>query len=141
MRAGPAAARTFMFSDIEGSTKLWHDHPNEMQSVISRHNELAKRLVEQNDGQVFKTTGDGALAAFSTAKDALNAAIQFQLETMAFDWGIPEPPNIRMAIHSGEAQEVDGDFFGLTVHRCDRLLKLAHGGQILVSWAAKELLD
>ena len=119
----PTGTVTFLFTDIEGSTRLWADHPEVMGGAVVRHEELIREAVETHGGYVFSTAGDSFAAAFSTADEAIDAAVQAQLTVASEGWG-ETPIRVRMGIHSGEAQERDGDYFGeqrrgLCWRRCD----------------------
>ena len=127
------AVYTFLFSDIQGSTLLWEAFPSEMDRVISRHDELVHGAVRDCGGEVFKHTGDGMAAAFSTPCAALEAALKAQKALLGEEWGAIGPLKVRMGAHSGEVHEREGDFFGPCLNHVARLTSAAHGGQILVS--------
>jgi predicted ATPase/class 3 adenylate cyclase len=138
MASPPTGTLTFLFTDIEGSTKLWeHDAPA-MQAALARHDELLRWTIEEEGGYVFKTVGDAFCCAFSTATDALAAAIGAQRALLGEEWKVTGPLKVRMALHTGEAQERDGDYFGPPLNRVARLLSAAHGGQVLLSAASHE---
>jgi len=136
----PTGTLTFLFTDIEASTRLWEQFPEAMQRALARHDALLPRAIEQHDGGVVKSTGDGCLAAFATAPDALAAALTAQQAFVAEPWPEPTRLKVRMALHTGVAELRGGDYFGTTLNRCARLLATAHGGQVLLSQAAHELL-
>src|SRR5574341_712762 len=140
MYNAPTGTVTFLFTDIEGSTKLWDKHPDAMKIVVARHDVLLRGTIENNRGYVFKTVGDAFCAAFPTALDALSAALGAQRALRSEDWG-DTPIKVRMALHSGNVEERDGDYLGRPVNRVARLLSAGHGGQILVSLATSELLQ
>jgi predicted ATPase/class 3 adenylate cyclase len=131
---------TFLFTDIEGSTRLWEKHPAAMPEVLPRHNDLLQRAIEAYDGHLFKTMGDQCCAAFSAAADALAAALAAQRALAAEGWGPVETLRVRMALHTGAVAARDGDYQGAPLNRVARLLAAAHGGQILCSLAAAELV-
>ena len=131
---------TFLFTDIEGSTKLWEQFPETMRTALARHDFLLRDAIEANGGVVFKTVGDAFCAAFVAASDALAAATAAQVSLGCEPWTDPISIRARMALHSGAAQERDGDYFGPVLSRVSRLLSAAHGGQTLVSSAAYELV-
>jgi len=135
---GPNAAVTFLLTDIEGSTKLWEEHPETMKSALRRHDDIVRRAIEAHDGYVFKTVGDSFFAVFASPWNALSAGVDAQTALQAEAWGEVGPLRVRMALHTGSAQERDGDFFGPTVNRVARLLSTAHGGQVLISRATAE---
>jgi predicted ATPase/class 3 adenylate cyclase len=139
VRAPPSGTVTFLFTDIEGSTRLWEEHGDAMADALGRHDELVRHAVEQHRGYLVKSTGDGSLAAFSDARDGLRASLSTQSALTAADWGATGPLLVRMALHSGNATERDGDYFGPVLNRAARLLATAHGGQILVSHATASI--
>jgi predicted ATPase/class 3 adenylate cyclase len=130
---------TFLFTDLEGSTRLWQQHPDAMKTVLARHDELIRSAVESADGQVVKTTGDGFHAAFSSVSDGLKACLRAQQALLAERWGETGPLRVRMGLHTGEAQPRGGDYYGTAVNRAARLMSAAHGGQVLLSAAAASL--
>lgn len=129
-----------MFTDIEGSTRLWEEHPVEMQVALARHDELVRSIVEKADGYVFKTVGDAFCVAFATARGAVDAAVEVQRALAREPWAEPVQLRVRMAVHTGQCTERGGDYFGPTVNRVARLEAVAHGGQVALSAAAVELL-
>ena len=135
----PSGTVTFLFTDIEGSTRLWQEHPDAMRPVLARHDALVREAIEAHDGRVVKTTGDGAHAAFSTASDAIDAAVAAQVALIGEAWPLPEPLRVRMGIHSGPAEQRDGDYYGTAVNRAARIMSVANGGQVVVSLAVQEL--
>ncbi|MCJ7437947.1 MAG: adenylate/guanylate cyclase domain-containing protein, partial [Acidimicrobiia bacterium] len=135
----PSGTVTFLFTDLEGSTRLWEENPEAMRAALARHDEILRDTVEGHGGHVVKTTGDGLHAAFATAHDGLGAAIAAQGALVAEDWSLPEPLQVRMGLHSGEADVRDGDYYGPAVNRGARVAAVAHGGQIVLSRATEEL--
>jgi class 3 adenylate cyclase len=136
----PTGTLTFLFTDIEGSTRLWeHDAPA-MQAALARHDEVLGRAVEDHGGYIFKTVGDAFCVAFPTGPDALQCALDTQRRLLASPWEQTGPLKVRIALHTGAAEERDGDYFGPPLNRVARLLSAAHGGQVLVSLAAQELV-
>jgi predicted ATPase/class 3 adenylate cyclase/Tfp pilus assembly protein PilF len=136
----PTGTLTFLFTDIEGSTKMWERHPEAMQTALARHDEILSGATEEHGGYVFKTVGDAFCCAFWTATDALDAALEVQRTLFGEEWEETGPLKVRMALHTGAAEERDGDYFGLPVNRVARLLSAAHGGQVLLSLPAQELV-
>jgi predicted ATPase/class 3 adenylate cyclase/Tfp pilus assembly protein PilF len=136
----PTGTVTFLFTDIEGSSRMWERSPQAMQAALARHDELLRRAIEQRCGYVFKTVGDAFCCAFPTAPDALEAALESQRSLLKERWGESTPLRVRMALHMGAAEERDGDYFGPPVNRVARLLSAAHGGQVLLSLPAQELV-
>jgi predicted ATPase/class 3 adenylate cyclase len=136
----PTGTVTFLFTDIEGSTKMWEQDSSSMQVALARHDEILRRVTEEHGGYVFKTVGDAFCCAFSTATDALETALETQQELFAKEWGVEGGVRVRMALHTGAAEERDGDYFGPPVNRVARLLSAAHGGQVLLSLPTQELV-
>jgi len=136
----PSGTVTFLFTDIEGSTRLWDEHPEAMRPALARHDELARTAIESHGGIVVKTTGDGFHAAFGTAHDGIDAAINAQLALGAERWDATGPLRVRMGLHTCEAEVRDGDYYGSGVNRAARLMSVAHGGQIVVSAVTSELV-
>ncbi len=130
---------TFLFTDIEGSTKLWEQHPSAMTVALARHDDILRQVIESHGGHVFKTVGDSFCAAFTSAPNALLAALDAQRALAA-----EEKSNIvirvRMGLHSGPAEERDNDYFGPTLNRVARLMSAGHGGQTLLSSITRELV-
>ncbi len=131
---------TLLFTDIEGSTRLWEDHPALMRDALARHDDLLRSAVEGAGGFVFKTVGDAFCVAFSTARAAVAGALAAQRALAAERWRDPVALRVRMGLHSGECVERDGDYFGPTVNRAARLEAIAHGEQIVVSAPTRWLL-
>jgi predicted ATPase/class 3 adenylate cyclase len=138
--SSPTGTLTFLFTDIEGSTKLWENDPEAMQAALVRHDEILAGTISDNEGYVFKTVGDAFCAAFPTATDALEAALQAQHKFLSSEWERTGPLGVRMALHTGAAEERDGDYFGPPVNRVARLLSAAHGAQVLLSLSTQELV-
>jgi len=133
--------RTFLITDIEGSTRLWEEHHEAMAPALEVHDRLLAAAVTHSGGIVVKTTGDGLLAVFDAVDGAIGAALEGQRALAAHVWGATGPLRVRMAIHTGTAHHRDDDYFGPVVNRVARLLAIGHGGQILVSGASRALLD
>jgi predicted ATPase/class 3 adenylate cyclase len=132
-----AATVTYLFSDIEGSTRLWESEPERAARTLAWHDEITRAAVERHGGTVVKMTGDGVHAAFDDAAAALTATVDLQLALAAED---PEraPIRVRCGLHTGADQRRANDFFGQAVNRAARIMSAAHGGQVLVSRAAAE---
>ncbi|MBV8148007.1 MAG: adenylate/guanylate cyclase domain-containing protein, partial [Candidatus Eremiobacteraeota bacterium] len=140
-RALPTGVVTFLFTDIEGSTRLWERAAEAMRGSLARHDELLHDVVERNGGVVFKTVGDSFCCVFERSEAALLAAVAAQHALLDEQW----PRSIgslrvRAGLHTGAAVLRRGDYFGPTVNRVARLTAAAHGGQILVSSATATLL-
>src|SRR5215218_6381787 len=141
MSALPTGTVTFLFTDIEGSTRLWERDSSAMQQALARHDEVLRSAIKANGGFVFKTMGDAFCAAFPTVPEALEAVLSAQLALLVdVDQGEAGALMVRMALHTGSAEERDGDYFGPPLNRVARLLSAAHGGQIILSSPAQELV-
>jgi predicted ATPase/class 3 adenylate cyclase len=136
----PTGTLTFLFTDIEGSTKLWEKNPPAMQAALARHDELLRAVIEERGGYVFKTVGDAFCAVFPTVPNALEAALSIQRRLLSSEWEERGPLRVRMALHTGAAEERDEDYFGPPVNRVARLLSAANGGQVLLSLPTQELV-
>jgi predicted ATPase/class 3 adenylate cyclase len=126
---------TFLFTDIEGSSRLWEQEPERMKPAVAAHDTLARKMIEENHGTVVKMTGDGVHAAFDDALDALAATVGLQLALAdpAATHGVPL--RVRCALHAGVVERRDNDYFGNPVNRAARIVSAAHGGQVLLSQA------
>ena len=128
--------QTFLFTDIEGSTRLWEQFPDEMAAALGRHDAILTGAIAQAGGLVVKTTGDGIMARFEAPADSLAAAVEAQRGLRTESWGMTGPLRVRMGVHTGESQEREGDYFGPTLNRTARIMAAGHGGQVLCSAAA-----
>jgi len=137
----PSGTVTLLFTDVEGSTRLWDAEREAMAAALRRHDEIVRGAIERAGGYVFKTVGDAFCAAFAAARAGLDAALGAQRELAAESWPTSRPIVARMGLHVGVCEERDGDYFGPAVNRAARLLAVASGGQVLVSGAAAELLS
>ena len=138
----PSGTVTFLFTDIENSTRLWEQHPQEMLVAHARHNQILREAIESNNGYVFQLIGDAFCAAFDTAGDAVRAAVKCQMDLHAEKWE-GTPIRVRMGIHTGKAevQAADGLYDGyMTLSRAQRLMSAGCGGQVLVSFGTQELV-
>lgn len=131
---------TFLFTDIEGSTQRWERDSAAMARALRCHDAVVRGAIVAHGGDVFKTVGDAFCAVFPAASAAAGAAVQAQHALRSQDFSSVEDASVRMALHSGTAEERDGDFFGPAVNRVARLLAIAHGGQVLLSSTTAELL-
>jgi predicted ATPase/class 3 adenylate cyclase len=141
-QAYPDGTVTFLFTDIEGSTALWERDPEAMQRAVDRQLALLDEAIAVAGGVHFKTIGDAIQAAFYTGPAALEAAVAAQRALLAEPW--PEeigPLRVRMALHTGTARPVNGDYLAPALNRLARTLGIGHGGQILVTEAARGLLS
>jgi predicted ATPase/class 3 adenylate cyclase len=137
----PTGTVTFLFTDIEGSTQRWERSRDVMSAALARHDTIVRETIASRGGSVFKTVGDAFCAVFATAPDAIGAALDAQRALQAEDFSAIGGMRVRMALHTGTAEERDGDFFGPAVNRVARLLSIGHGGQVLVSHTTADLLE
>ncbi len=128
----PAGTVTFLFTDIEGSTRRWEADAEAMRAALVAHDGVLRSAVEGQGGWLFKQTGDGVCAAFSSARAAVDAAINAQRSL-----GLP----VRMGIATGEAEQRGDDYFGPALNRAARVMAVGHGGQILVSASTAGLVS
>ena len=135
----PSGTVTFLFTDIEGSTHLWENYPKAMPLALARHDAILRQQIETYAGALFKTVGDAFCAAFATASDALVAALAIQRSLRQEDWGELPTLTVRIALHTGSAEERNGDYFGPPLNRIARLMNTGYSGQILMSLATQEL--
>ena len=140
MAALPSGTVTFLFTDIQGSTRLWERHPETMSLALRRHDTLVRDAIEACGGYVFKTVGDAFCAAFPSAAEAVAAAGAAQLSLVGEPWPDDAVLRVRMGLHTGECEERDGDYFGPAVNRAARLEASAHGGQVVTSQATADLV-
>jgi predicted ATPase/class 3 adenylate cyclase len=135
----PSGTVTFAFTDIEGSTERWDRDSAAMREALRRHDEIVRTAIAENAGHVFKTIGDAFCAVFGRAEDAIAAMLQAERVLANGDFSAVDGIRMRVALHSGTADERDGDYFGQAVNRVARLVAIGHGGQMLVSGATYEL--
>jgi class 3 adenylate cyclase len=126
-RALPSGTVTFVLSDVVGSTRLWHDAPEAMDRAIARHAEIVAACVGAHGGTVLKARGEGdsTFSVFARARDAVRAAHDAQVALGAEAWPEEVTLAVRLAVHTGEAVEQDGDYFGPVVNRAARLRGIA----------------
>ena len=137
----PSGTVTFLFTDIEGSTKLAQGNPNAWESLRERHHAILKSAMDAHNGYIFQIIGDAFCVAFHTARDGLNAAIAAQRQLQKENWGAT-PVSVRMGLHTGEAEKRENDYRGyLTLARVQRVMSTAHGGQILLSNTSADLIQ
>jgi predicted ATPase/class 3 adenylate cyclase len=134
---------TLFFTDIEASTELWERFPDDMPALVADHDILLARCIEQHGGHPFKWVGDGVCATLPSPRAAAAAAAQIQTELANPRWWLSDAHRIRarIAIHHCECRQRNGDYFGLPISQVARLLGAAHGGQVLLSDSAAELLQ
>ncbi|HEU0234888.1 MAG TPA: adenylate/guanylate cyclase domain-containing protein [Candidatus Limnocylindrales bacterium] len=138
MDVGAAGAVTFLFTDLEGSTRLWEQFPDGMKAALRRHDAILRGAIEESKGRVVKTTGDGMMAVFEDPADAATASLTAQRGMALEAWADCGPLRVRMGVHAGAADQRADDFFGPTVNRTARIMAAGHGGQVLLSAAAAD---
>ena len=138
----PTGVVTFCLTDIEGSTALWQAHPNGMAEALTRHGALISETVHATGGFLVRAQaeGDSSLSVFEKASDAARCALQLQQRLAAEQWPEGIRLRVRIGLHTGEAQLVEGEYHGTTVNRAARIRGLAAGGQTFVSRVTAELL-
>ncbi|HLF75533.1 MAG TPA: adenylate/guanylate cyclase domain-containing protein [Anaerolineales bacterium] len=141
MSSFPSGTVTFLFTDIEGSTRLARQYPGRWEAARARHHAILRAAIEAHNGYVFQIIGDAFCAAFHTAGDAVRAAAKAQIDLHAEAWG-DVLIKVRMGIHTGKAEiQENGEYHGyLAMSRIQRLMSAGHGGQVLISAATQELL-
>jgi len=140
MAVVPSETVTFLFTDIEDSTKLWGHNPEGMARALRRHYSILRDAIERNRGTVFKTVGDAFYAAFTHAPDAVASACEALIGLNQEPWPQDCVINARMALHTGVSEMRDGDYFGPALNRVARILSAGWGGQALLSQATHELI-
>jgi predicted ATPase/class 3 adenylate cyclase len=139
--AQPSGTVTFLFTDIEGSTQRWERDGTAMRDAVRRHDALLRSAFVEHGGHVFKTVGDAFCVAFSRPEFAVAASLTAQRALSVEDFSAVDGLRVRAAIHTGTADERDGDYFGAAVNRVARLLAIGHGGQVLVSGVTVDLVQ
>jgi len=136
----PSGTVTFLFTDLEGSTRLWEDDADAMRAAVARHDVLLEEAITRQGGMVFSRMGDGMAAAFASAPQGIAAAVDAQLALSSESWGTIRPLRARMGLHAGEGTVVGGQYDSQPLNRCARLMAVAHGGQVVVSDAVEVLV-
>ena len=131
---------TLLFTDIEGSVRLWEADRDAMAAASAHHHRIVREQIEASGGHVFKTVGEAHRAVFASPVAALSSAVAIQRAVGAEPWASSLPIRVCMALHSGACAERDGDYVGPVVNRAARLLDIGHGGQVLVTAATYALL-
>jgi predicted ATPase/class 3 adenylate cyclase len=136
----PSGTVTFLFTDLERSTRLWEEDPKAMRTAMARHDALLEDAITRHGGVVFSHRGDGMAAAFGSAPQAVAAAVDGQLALSDEVWDAPGPLQARMGLHAGEGALVGDQYGSQQLNRCARLMAVAHGGQVVVSDAVEALV-
>jgi len=126
----PTGAVTFLFTDIEGSTRLVKQLRGRYDEVLAEHQRLLRAAFAAHGGYEVDTQGDSFFVAFSSARDALLAAVEGQLALLSHPWTDGVQVKVRMGLHTGQARASEGRYTGLAVHRAARIGAAGHGGQI-----------
>ncbi|MEO0493868.1 MAG: adenylate/guanylate cyclase domain-containing protein, partial [Actinomycetota bacterium] len=133
MEGIPTGLVTYVFTDVEGSTRLWETHPEQMKPALARHDAILKAAIEQHGGHVFSHAGDGFGISFQTTAAAIDAVEQIQRGLGEEVWPEHATIRIRIGAHIGRSEERNGDYFGSAVNRAARLMSAGYGGQVLIS--------
>ena len=136
----PSGTVTFLFTDIEGSTQLWEQHPDAMKAAYARHESILREAVARHNGYAYKMVGDAFQIAFETAPQALATALDAQRALHAEPWPETGPLRVRMALHAGVTEERGDDYVGPALNRVARLLGAGHGGQVLLTQPVYDLV-
>lgn len=137
----PTGTVTLLFTDIEGSTKRWETNAQAMRSVLAKHDAVMRKAIADHNGHVFKTIGDAFCAVFQRGEDAVEACLDAQRGLRQIDAPEMGPVRVRMALHTGEADQRDGDYFGTAVNRISKFLSIGHGEQVLLSATTREAVN
>ncbi len=137
----PTGTVTFLFTDIEGSTRLLQQLGDRYATVLMEYRRLLRTAIQERGGQEVDTQGDACFAVFPLAKDAMTAAVTAQRAIIAYPWSEGTLLRVRMGIHTGEAHCTDTGYIGMDVHRAARICAVGHGGQILLSDTARPLIE
>lgn len=137
----PSGTVTFLLTDVEQSTRLWLHSDPQMRAALARHDQIAQTCIAEAGGILVKARGEGdsLFTVFASAPDAVRAALALQQTLCAENWNLPAPLRVRMALHTGEVESRDGDYYGLTITLGTRIRNVGHGGQILLSQATADL--
>ena len=140
MNSFPSGTVTFLFTDIEASTKLAQQYPDQWESLRERHHAILQSAMDAHNSYVFQIIGDAFCVAFYNVNNALNAAVEAQRKFIHEDWG-EKLIKVRMGLHTGSAELHGNDYRGyLTMAKVQRVMSVAYGGQILLSNASAELI-
>lgn len=131
----------FVMTDVVGSTALWEAHGDSMRAALEVHDGVVHGAMRSAGGRVFKHTGDGMIAVFEGADGAVMGALEAVDALARCEWSETGPLQVRVSVHAGSASERDGDFFGPPVNQVARINGIGHGGQVLVSDVARQLMQ
>ena len=141
MSQPPGDAVTFLFTDVEGATMLWEDHPDDVEAALARHDELLRAAFEAHDGRIFATEGNGFGVVFADPQHGVDAAVAASEALAATAWPDDMRLRVRFGLETGPARERGGSYLGPVPNRAARIMTAAHGGQVLVGAQAAALLD
>ncbi|HEX8099181.1 MAG TPA: adenylate/guanylate cyclase domain-containing protein, partial [Actinomycetota bacterium] len=137
----PTGTVTFMFTDIEGSTKLLQDLGDDYRRVQDDHAEIMRKAINEGEGREIRTEGDSFFAVFPTPSGAVHAAVAAQRSLATHEWSHGRPLRVRMGLHTGEGRLGGDDYLGIDVNRAARIAAAGHGGQVLLSDATRSLVE
>ena len=136
----PTGTLTLLFSDIEGSTSLLNGLGSRWGEALSAQRRILRAAFEAHRGREMGTEGDSFFVVFTSAQEALLAAIEGQRALAGYDWPGGVALRVRIGLHTGEPERYEGDYIGIDVHRAARIMATAHGGQIVLSATTQELV-
>jgi class 3 adenylate cyclase len=136
----PTGMVTFLFTDIEGSTRLWERYPDDMPAALERHDAIMIQNISDHAGVVFRTVGDAFCAAFGAPLPAVCAALGAQRALHSEPWGAIGAMRVRMGLHTSEVELREDGYFGPPLNRVARLMAAGHGGQTLICRVTQELV-
>ena len=137
----PSGMLTVMFTDVEGSTSRWEHAPEAMRVAMATHDEVLTRTIADHGGAIFKHTGDGMGAVFTSPNKAAAAAIAVQRSLQAHAWQGIDRLKVRIGLHLGDIEPTGSDYFGPPINRAARVMDVANGDQIAVSGVVAEFLQ
>ncbi len=142
MQTLPDGVVTFLFTDVEGSTRLWEEAPDTMMDALRQHDEAIEAAAAAHNGVPVRPRGEGdsRFIVFTSAPDAVEGSADMQRRLSTIDWVTPSPLRVRASVHTGMADLQMGDYYGSAVNRAARLRGIAHGGQTVVSGSTSELV-
>jgi class 3 adenylate cyclase len=136
----PTGMVTFLFTDMEGSTRLWERYPDDMPAALERHDAILSQNISDHAGVVFRTVGDAFCAAFGAPLPAICAALGAQRALHNEPWGAIGAMRVRMGLHTSEVELREDGYFGPPLNRVARLMAAGHGGQTLICRVTQELV-
>ena len=137
----PTGIITYLFTDIEGSTRMVQRLGTEFDEVLADHNQIMRAAIASNDGVEVKTEGDSFFAVFESPLACVNATVASQRQLHSTSWREGGQVQVRMGAHTGEARLGGDDYIGVEVNRAARISSIAHGGQVIISHTTRDLID